>query len=307
MTTRVDERRRHLPDIVARRLAQSLFAVAVAVVIVVCLVRPVGADSGSNPGSTSQVTGILAIPAAITVPVCSASGSAALLVPILSGAVGAKLPVSLPSGVNIGDLILQAAGPVYVVCGDLPSSPVTQCQLDGTIAGVWPAQLGQVGVTSPNPEGNTVNAINAGLAALDLPPQAAAEKPLDCTAVVDTSPAPPAPPSFDLAPPTLPSSSPVPTTPVPTTSSVPLSLPPSAALSAPVLPSTTASPQPTSTSTKPTRPSGVFGALSSFVGHVPTTLLVLQLLAAGLLALLFAGGWITSGRIALLARRERTD
>ena len=77
--------------------------------------RPAAADS-SPPGGTAEV---LAIVSPIVYPVCSASGLSTLLVPVVGGLL--ENDFHLPPSVSISDVILNALGPVFVVCGDLPA------------------------------------------------------------------------------------------------------------------------------------------------------------------------------------------
>ena len=289
-----------------RRCAAGL-AVATMVIPALFLFN-MGDASGASSGTTPpSVTSVLAIPSPLAVPACSAAGSASLLVPILGGV--AQSDLGLPSSVSVGNLLLTAAGPVYEVCGDLPSSPNTQCQLDSQIAGIWPSTISSEGLVSPNPVGDSVNSINAALAALDLPPSAALEAPLSCSVVSVDSTAPPAPPAAPaaVAPSLVPTTTlPLPTTTLPATNGAGL-LGGGLALPQP------ASGAPPSTSVEAAVPShskqpgsGLGQTLSSLSENVPGGILALQLILAVLLALLMAGGWITSGRITWLnAKRTR--
>ena len=278
------------------------------------LLVDVGEAAADNSGTTSPqaaLNSVLAIASPLAAPACSASGSASLLVPILSGVLQSDL--HLPPNLTIGNLLLSAAGPVYVVCGDLPSSPNTQCQLDSYIAAIWPKPLATEGLSSPNPVGDVVNSLSAALAALDLPPAAALEAPLKCSVVALTSTAPAAPPAAAAPPSSGPASSPLPTTTLP----LPLTtLPPSSGtgltgggLALPQQGGSAAS----STSTQAAAPSvsghagsGIGATLSSLGESVPGGIVALQFALAMLLALFVVGAWITSGRITWLnSRRTR--
>ena len=288
-----------------RRCAAGL-ALATMVVPALLLFNmgfPSGASSGTTPPS---VTSVLAIPSPLALPACSAAGSASLLVPILGGV--AQSDLGLPKSLTIGNLLLTAAGPVYVVCGDLPSSPNTQCQLDSKIAGIWPSTISSEGLNSPNPVGDTVNSMNAALAALDLPPSAALEAPLSCSVVaIDaTAPAaPPAAPASGAAPALVPTTTtlPLPTTTLPAPTAVGLT----SGGSALPQPSSVASP---STSVAAAAPSqskqpgtGLGQSLSSLSQSLPGGILALQLALAILLALFIGGAWLTSGH--LVGRNRR--
>jgi hypothetical protein len=233
----------------------------------------------------------------VALPVCSDAGSASLLVPILGGVVTSKL--KLPPSVNLGDLILRALGPVYVVCGVLPSPAQTRCQLDGEIAGVWPSSLAADGLSAPKLVGNAVNAINAGLKELGLPASAALEKPLVCSAIVTSNAAPAAPPLLALA---LPAATPSVSTPLPAGSD------PNFA-AAPPPNSASSVTNPSTSSTAPSKAgsgsTGVGPALAALEESVPGGVVALQLILAALLGLVLLLGWLTSSRVAWVDIRER--
>lgn len=175
----------------ARRLRIGAAAAAMAAVVAVALVVPV-ADAQEQP--PEPATEVLAIVSPVASPVCRASGVATLLVPIVGGIVDDGLGIG-GGPITVGDLLLDALGPVFVTCGVLPAPNGTRCELiDGQIAGVWPEDLDGVGLTSPGVGGNTVDAVNQALSVFGLPPLTALEEPLRC-AVPDSALAPEAPPA----------------------------------------------------------------------------------------------------------------
>jgi len=287
----------------SRRLVLAGLLTSMISVPVTVLLAPesVSADGGSNTGSVT-VNGILAVVSPEALPACSAAGSASLLVPILGGAVQQKLDIPTQD-LDVADVILKALGPVYVVCGQLPRSPGTECELDSHIAALWPSELTQVGTTSPNLVGDQVDAINAALKVLGLPPAAALEKPLDCSVTVDDG-APPAPPPAQSPVPPPSVASPSETLPALTSPELSGAFPTSAATGqVSALPSTPPAGEPAAA-----RASGapvVEHVFPSQEEVLPGGLLVAQLFLAVLLALVLAGGWLTSGRLAWLQRTKK--
>ncbi len=120
---------------------------------------------------------VLAIVSPFGYAACSAAGVSSLLVPLLGGVVEDQLGIG--DTVNVGEVVLDAIGPVFVVCGSLPEAPGRRCQLDGEIAAVWPAQL-NTATLSPPVAGAAVDSVEAGLALLGLPPEAALDEALEC-------------------------------------------------------------------------------------------------------------------------------
>lgn len=260
---------------------------------------PTTTTTTTAPSSTT-LNGILAIVSPVALPACSDAGSASLLVPILGGVVTSKL--NLPMSINLGDLILKALGPVYVVCGVLPSPSQTRCQLDGQIAGIWPSSLATEGLPAPNLVGDAVDAINAGLKELGLPPSAALEKPLDCSAIVTTTPAPAPPPPLTL---TLPAVTPSISTSLPALSTSASS---DAGFPTASLPSRAPSvtiPSIAAPSQEPAGSTGVGSVFASLEASVPGGIVALQLILAALLTLVLLAGWLTSGRVAWVDIRKR--
>src|SRR3546814_3416014 len=74
---------------------------------------------------------------------CAASGTTTLLVPVLGGVIEGELGLD---GTSIRNLLLDSLGPVFIVCGVLPASPGTRCQLDDQIAGLLPAEVTSLGL-----------------------------------------------------------------------------------------------------------------------------------------------------------------
>ena len=176
-----------------RRLrATVLAALAIAVVgVVLGHQAPVDAAPAQTEDPT---TPILAVVSPLALPACSAAGSATLLVPILGGLAGSTLGVD--GSIDVGDLVLDVVGPLYVVCGTLPSSIGTRCELDANIAGLWPAELAGFGMSSPVVVGNLTDSLNALLALLGQPPVAEVAQTLQCfvpegAGAIDAPPAPP--------------------------------------------------------------------------------------------------------------------
>lgn len=235
-----------------------------------------GGDAPPDPTMT-----VMAIVSPLASPACFASGSATLLVPILGGALQEQLP--LGKAVSVSDLVLTALGPVYIVCGRLPATPGTQCSLDNQIAGVWPAQIGSLD-PAPVVAGNVVDSADALKRALGLPVDAATPDVMKCEIPGATEPvaAPTAPPPAPAAPIVRPAviapgaKGGVATAPTATVSSPSGSSPPGSSHSS----------------------SPVARFATALAHRVPGPLLALQLLAAAILAFMFAGSWVTSWRVA---------
>lgn len=267
------------------RQGPKLAAIALLVGAVVLVNVPI---SGAVPKQElpEEADPILAIVSPFAVSVCAASGAATLLVPILGPV--AQDQLGLGDTVSVGDLILDGLGPVFIVCGSLPANPGRRCQLDHDLAVLWPAEL-TTAMPAPAPLGATVDALEAGLAALGLPPEAALQDALECdvppsaTAPEPGAAPPPRPPALAIgaAPPPRPTldapSAPRPS-PLPSAREIPQA--PSAA--APAAPA-------------PAEQERTVLELAS--RHVPGGILALQLLVAALLALFLGGSWLSSWRL----------
>jgi hypothetical protein len=280
-----------------KRWVAAFAGLAVLVPLAFFVVAPAGAARIAQPTTTSTTTPpkpaeeILAIVSPIASPACGASGTATLLVPIVGGVLQTDL--GLPKSVDVGNLLLDALGPVYVVCGDLPSPTNTHCSLDNQIAGVWPTSLPPEGLVPPAPVGDLVDSITNALRLLDLSPAAALESALQCQVKGGTAaPKPPdahvLPPSSASAvqqPPSGPGLSPLSTlaAPFPSTAALPTQEP----LGLPRSPAAAATP-----------PAAGEQLVSSLRHRVPSWLLILQVLAVMVLALVLAGSWLTSARAA---------
>jgi hypothetical protein len=220
-------------------------------------------------------------------------------VPILGGVLQTDL--GLPKSVSVATVLLDALGPVYIVCGDLPGSAATHCSLDNQIAGVWPAALPSDGLAPPAPVGDLVASVDNGLRVLDLPPSAALENALQCSvqtgSTAPKAPGAPAPAPGAATPPTDGPPSP---TALPSTAALAVPSPSGAALPAPAAlgsPSVPIAGAPVRSATS---------ELSSFLrDHVPSWLLALQLIVGIVLALFLTGSWATSARLAQAGRHHR--
>lgn len=263
-----------------RRATAAL--VAAGVVLAALAVMP-AASAQELPPLPEEGAPVYAIVSPVANPVCQASGSATLLVPILGGLVGQNLGTGdLP----IGDLVLDSLGPVFIVCGSLPPSPGSRCQLDDQIAGVLPDQLTSV-LPPPAILGNVVDAVGAALDPLGLSDATASLTPaLQCSIAGPSEAvgAPPAPPTLPLAPPSLPGSA-------------PLALPTMGGGAAlPALGSPAAAPGGVApaTTTPASAPQAVLDLITRVV---PGWLQLLQLLLGGVLLAFLASSWTTSLRI----------
>lgn len=273
----ISRRRRAL-----RRAACGLLAGLVALGAMGSPVRTAAQEPSPDP--------VLAIISPIASPVCHATGTATLLVPIVGGLIAERAgQVPIP----VADLVLDALGPAFIVCAELPEAPGSRCQLDDQIAGLWPQQVGGF-VSPPGVLGNTVDAVRAALAAAGLPPQAALEEALVCSVpdqVADsTPPPPPAPPAPGVSSPVVGSPAsegsfgPAPSGSVGLATSG-LGSPPSGTPGASAVPGG-----------PPSQP----GVLAAITRRVPGGLVGLQVATALLLALFLAGSWGSSLRL----RRE---
>ena len=283
-----------------KRVAAGIVGLGFAALAGLVLAPVGGADAASPVAAAvttttttppNPTTEILAVVSPIASPVCGASGTATLLVPIVSGVLQADL--GLPKSVSIGSVVLNALGPVYVVCGDLPGSSGTQCSLDDEIAGVWPASLPPDGLTPPALVGDLVDSIDNGLKVLGLAPSAALAAALRCQvragSTAPRAPGAPAPP---------PSASTSPSDAPPSAGGLPTS-----ALAEPVPSATALSNQATAASGSPAAsvspaPAGTEQLVGFLRHHVPSWLLALQLIAGIVLALFLGGSWLTSARVA---------
>ena len=252
--------------------------------------------SAQAPPPPNPATEVLAIVSPLALPACGASGTATLLVPILGGVLQSQL--HLPKSISVGDLVLNALGPVYVVCGDLPSTSGSQCSLDDQIAAVWPASLPSEGLLAPSPVGDILDSIAAALKLLNLPPTAAFEQALHCR-VRSSSGAPKAPPPAPGA--------------LPPVDAAPLSTPGVVAdggptTDGPIGPAASRAPNPAvalgqpPTAAAPAPNLAAGRPLTFLKDRIPSWVTALQLMAAAALCILLAGSWLTSAQ---LRRRGR--
>lgn len=260
-----------------RRLAQGAAAVAVALAATV----PV-ADTGGTQEAPAPDP-ILAIVSPIAAPVCTTAGTATLLVPILGGLVETNL--GLDGTISVADVILDSLGPIYVVCGSLPASPGTRCQLDDQIAALVPAEATEVIGPPPPLLGNLVDALAATFRFLGLDAITAALTPAlqcDVRAPEEAAEAP-----AGAEPPALPE--------VPGVATVaPPAVAPDVQLPTPL---------PPAISTPPAAPVAGGGATPQTLVDVvsrstPGWVTSAQGLVGGLLVLFLAGSWATSIRVA---------
>jgi hypothetical protein len=268
--------------------------------LLVGVLSPAGAAAtGSGGQKSSAPREVLAIVSPLALPACSAAGSATLLVPIVSGLLQDGL--HLPKNVSVGDLLLNAIGPVFVVCGDLPASAGTRCSLDDQIAAVWPESLTAKSLSPPAPAGDLFDSLTAALQLLHLNALDAVKPALKCRVETAKAP-PPAPPG--LAPP----AGPVAPVAVPSAGSLPASTTaqPGSANSAPTLPSVVTAPRPSSAPPQLAAPASVSPSLVSAVTRrLPSGVVAMQVALGLLLALVLAGAWLTSGRLSLIESRRR--
>lgn len=250
-------------------------------------------DAAPAQERPEEADSVLAIVSPIAFPACSVSGSASLLVPIVGGVVGGSLGIG--DTVSVGDLVLDALGPVYLACGQLPAAPGRRCQLDADLGTLWPEQLATSTGPLPPVAGAAVDSVEAALTVLGLPPQAALADAFECS--VPERPAP-TPPFVAPAGPAGPAGSPS------LESTVSGALPRHSAGSPAVL-GANASPVPGGTGAVQggARPSPPTLAAAIFGDRVPGPVLALQLLVAAALALFLGGSWVASLRLWVAERR----
>lgn len=236
---------------------------------------------------------VLAIVSPVVNPVCELSGSATLLVPVLSGLLSDNL--DLGDTVSLGDVILDALGPVYMVCGSLPASPNSTCELDRQIASALPEEVTSLGLP-PTLLGDLADLLDALLDLLGLVDLGLSVAPvLQCTIreapgaaeppALPPAPASPAPPAGPSAP-----STPGPVAPAPSVG-VPPAMP---ALEQPAIqparPAAPAQPQPQPVAT-------VSSVADAIRRVVPGWLQVIQILLAAALVAFLGMSWATSARL----------
>lgn len=157
-------------------MRRAVRLVLAAVVVAVFALPMATSDAQEAPADPADA--VLAIVSPIASPVCGLTGTSTLLVPVVSGLITPSLPPGSPS---VGDLLLNALGPVFVVCGELPAAPGTRCLIDDQIAGLVPIEVSSITGPLPALLGNLLDALGAALAALGLPPQTALEEALQCS------------------------------------------------------------------------------------------------------------------------------
>ncbi|HVX18802.1 MAG TPA: hypothetical protein VHA73_12280 [Acidimicrobiales bacterium] len=243
---------------------------------------------------------VLAIVSPIASPACSASGLATLLVPVVGGLLTEK--AHLPPSVKVGDVILNALGPVFVMCGTLPAAKGSQCEIDRQATSFWPAELNTFGLTPPSPLGIVTDTLDAAMNLLGLPPLAALENALQCTVpppagapdpvgVAAAPAAAPATPSTgDAGGEALPA---VPTGGGPLVNDVP------ADAAAPADTAPSATPTPAATTPAPRT-----GLIRSLVEDLPGPIRALQFVVAAVLAAFLAMSWLTAWRTKVATRRK---
>jgi hypothetical protein len=134
---------------------------------------------------------VIAIVSPLSAPACGTAGSFTLLVPILGSVVEGKLPFEPP--VNVGNTVLDALGPLFIVCGSIPGKVGSRCELDDTILGQWPEQLRSL-LPPPAVIGAAVDALGATGAAANLPDDATGAGTVLSCYVPQFATAPPPPP-----------------------------------------------------------------------------------------------------------------
>jgi hypothetical protein len=268
-----------------------------AVVLAGALWPAAAAGHSKKSDSTREV---LAIVSPLALPACSTSGSATLLVPIVGGVLQNGL--HLPKSVSVSDLLLNAIGPVYVVCGDLPASPGTQCSLDDQLAAVWPKSLTSESLSPPAPLGDIIDSLSAALKILHLNLLDATEQALKCR--VKTATAPPSAPGSLPAP-----AAPVPASVLPSTGGPPAAttLPTGSVNVEPTLPSVVVpGPRASAGSPQLAQPVTANPSLVSSITHrLPSAVVAMQVILAVLLAVVLAGSWLTSGRLRFAERHHK--
>jgi hypothetical protein len=243
----------------------------VAMVVALFAIPVVHSDAQEAPADPTDT--VLAILSPLASPVCGLAGTSTLLVPIVSGLISSSLPSGVPS---VGDLLLNSIGPVFVVCGELPSSAGTRCQLDDQISGLLPIEVSSLTGPLPALLGNLIDALNAAMSALGLPPQTALQEALVCT--VNQGPGVTEAPGGDA-----------PVEPPPPIEDLPVAAPsftPVAGSPLPALPTPTA--QPAAPRTAPQE------LIATVDRLVPGGIKVLQIVAISLLGLTLLSGWVGS-------------
>src|SRR3546814_3117253 len=130
-------------------------------------------DAQELPPLPEEGAPVYAILSPIVAPACAASGTTTLLVPVLGGVIEGELGLD---GTSIRNLLLDSLGPVFIVCGVLPASPGTRCQLDDQIAGLLPAEVTSLGLP-PTIVGGVVDALSAVMSLTGLDAVAASLTP----------------------------------------------------------------------------------------------------------------------------------
>jgi hypothetical protein len=237
-----------------------------------------GAIAQQSPPGDDPTRTALAVISPIAAPACQANGSATLL-----------LPVAL--GPEAGDLALDALGPMFVVCGTLPGSPGSSCELDGGIIGLWPEQANSV-LTAPSPVGIVVDVVSGAtnLLGLDGPATTLSDAFTCHLPELGTAPeAPPAPPPPTSAPSTsTAAATPTPTGAAPTPRPGPVSVP---------IPSNHAvgsSAPPSAGGPAASLPGPVRSIAQLFDRTIPGGVKALQVLLAVLLLAYLGSSWLTS-------------
>lgn len=262
-----------------RHLLHAVAVLAAALLVAIAVPRSSAAQDAEPQAA------VLAIVSPIVWPACSVAGSTTLLVPVVSGLVGDQVPI--PEAVDIGALLLDGLGPIFVVCAELPAPPGSRCELDDQIAGVWPQEVGGL-VPLPPVVGHLADAVDAVAAAAGLPAEVTLQEPLTCyLPQAEEAVAPPAIPP-PVRPPVRPPSAPVPTS----TASLPAlgAVAPSVG-GRPAIPGTPATPAANRT------PVATIPMLDAVSQRIPGGLIGLQVIAAVLLAAFLTGSWSTSFRL----------
>jgi hypothetical protein len=135
---------------------------------------PIAAEGQEAPAPDP----VLAIVSPIVSPVCTTAGTATLLVPVVGGLVESN--TGLGGTIDVGDVLLDALGPIYIVCGNLPAAPGSRCLLDDQIAGLVPAEATETIGPLPPLLGGTFDALVATLGLLGLDVADALKPVLQC-------------------------------------------------------------------------------------------------------------------------------
>ena len=252
--------------------------VAAALAALTAATVPIAAEGQEAPAPDP----VLAIISPIAAPACTTAGTATLLVPVVGGLVESN--TGLGGTIDVGDVLLDALGPIYIVCGNLPAAPGSRCQLDDQIAGLMPPEVTEtLGPFPPPLLGGLFDTLVAtlnvlGLDAADaLKPalQCDIRKPEDATGAPSAAPELPAVPGIEaIAPPVL--------------------APVAGSLGDLLAPATDVVPE-----TPVAVPTRTLVDLARYA--VPGWIQVLQIALAVLVLLFLSGSWVTSIR----AARER--